>query len=610
MDAQHPDRNALERFSRGETAAIEERWIENHLRSGCARCQREVDALLPSLFQTVPALVGPAPAHVPARPLDPLDPPANPEDAAWDRLFSALEQRLVQATAEQDEAPALLAGLLDRPAGERSVLLRLDRRLQTLAVCEQLIERSFEEGFRDAGGATELAQLGLQLAGLLDGERYGRSVVQDLQARAWAYLGNARRIAFDLTGAEEALARAERLAEGGSADPLEEARILDLRASLLSDQGRFEQAAELLDVVIDIYDDLRELHRKGRAMISKGVFLGYSGWPEEAIRQIRKGLGLVDWERERRLVLIARHNLAWFLNDCGRTEDALRQLERFRHSYREFSDSWTGLRLAWLDGRIAGRLGRPAEAETTLREVRRQLPRRGRTATTPPWWRSTSPASTWRRAASARCARSPPACSTSSSPRTSTARPSPRSPSSSRPPSSTPPPPAWSRRSPPTCCGPARTRACASRRRRRRKPVARRYAPRFESSPSVPLHTVEREGVTAEVSRAETSAPTLLLPWLPSPPVRGAGGEAPKGRPPQGARRLMPRIRYPPSRATGLAVPAHRPHRHRPPPAPRRPGAARRSAAQGDRRRPLRPRRGRWASSRSTRSTSSSAPTT
>ena len=41
-------------------------------------------------------------------------------------------------------------------------------------------------------------------------------------------------------------------------DPLEEARILDFRASLLGDQGRFEQAAELLDVVIDIYDDLRE----------------------------------------------------------------------------------------------------------------------------------------------------------------------------------------------------------------------------------------------------------------------------------------------------------------------------------------------------------------
>jgi tetratricopeptide (TPR) repeat protein len=358
MISQHPNRDALERFSRGETAAAEERWIEDHLRSGCALCQREVDDLLLRL-------------------LGPGDPPSpgpledSEQDAAWDRLFSRLETRLSQATAERAEAPALLAGLFGRPREEWPVLLRLDRRLQTLAVCELLIERSFEEGFRDSARSVELAELGLQLAGLLDGERYGHSVVQDLQARAWAYLGNARRIGFDLAGAEEALARAERLAEGGSADPLEEARILDLRASLLSDQGRFEQAAELLDVVIDIYDDLREPHRKGRAMVSKGLFLGYAGWPEEAIRQIRKGLGLLDWEREPRLVLGARHNLAWFLNECGRTEDAQRQLQRFRHSYHEFANPWTELRLGWLEGRIALRLGRRDEAESTLRDVQR-----------------------------------------------------------------------------------------------------------------------------------------------------------------------------------------------------------------------------------------------
>jgi tetratricopeptide (TPR) repeat protein len=125
--------------------------------------------------------------------------------------------------------------------------------------------------------------------------------------------------------------------------------------------------------VIDIYDDLREPHRKGRAMISRGLVLGYAGWPEEAIRQIRKGLGLVDWDREPRLVLMARHNLAWFLNDCGRSEEALRHLERFRHTYNDFSDAWTTLRLAWLDGRIAGGLGRVENAEKTLREVRRRF---------------------------------------------------------------------------------------------------------------------------------------------------------------------------------------------------------------------------------------------
>jgi tetratricopeptide (TPR) repeat protein len=365
MIAQHPDRNALERFSQGETAGAEERWIEAHLRTGCALCQLEVDELLTRLLAGSPAEPAAAPdAADAANAANAAD-----ENAAWDHLFASLEARLAVATAEREQAPALVAELLARSREDQPVLLRLDRRLQTLAVCELLIERCFEEGFRDSGRSLDLADLGLLLAGLLDGERYGRSVVQDLQARAWAYLGNARRIAFDLAGAEEALARAERLADGGSADPLEEARILDLRASLLSDQGKFEQAAELLEVVIDIYDDLREPHRKGRAMISKGLFLGYSGWPEEAIREIRKGLGLIDWEREPRLVLGARHNLAWLLADCGRLEEAERQLARLRQSGHVISDAWTELRFAWLDGRIAARRGRHGEAEALLRQV-------------------------------------------------------------------------------------------------------------------------------------------------------------------------------------------------------------------------------------------------
>jgi tetratricopeptide (TPR) repeat protein len=356
MDANHPDRKALERFSLAGASAAEERWIESHLRSGCRVCQREVDDLLSTL--------NPSPQDAPS-----LD-GGGETSFVREGLFARLERRLAEVRDERSEAPHLLAELLALPAPQRQTLARQGRRFQTLAVCELLIDACFEAGFRDAGEAVELADLALVVTRQLDAAYYGPSVVQDLQARAWAYLGNARRIAFDLAGAEEALLQAERLAEGGSADPLEEARILDLRASLLGDQGRFEQAAELLDIVIDIYDDLHEPHRKGRAMISQGVFLGQAGGPEDAIRQLRKGLALVEWEREPRLVLMARHNLAWFLNDSGRSEEALQQLERFLHTYGEFPDAWTELRLAWLSGRIAARLDYLADAERTLVEVR------------------------------------------------------------------------------------------------------------------------------------------------------------------------------------------------------------------------------------------------
>jgi tetratricopeptide (TPR) repeat protein len=320
MLEKHPDRNALDRFSRGEAPVSEELWIETHLRTGCTTCQEEVDELLrPALDAAL--LTG---IEIPVQETD--------DEAVWNRLSAELARRVAEVARERSAAPSLLDELLAVPAAERSRLVCSRRRFQTFALCELLLERSGEEGFEDPARALELAGLGLEAAGRLDPGSYGPSVVQDLRARAWAYLGNARRLVCDLAGAEEALTRAERLAEIGSGDPLEEARILDFRASLLSDQGRFEQASELLDVVADIYADLREPHRRGRTLISKGVILGHAGWPEEALRLLREGLSLLDWEREPRLVLSARHNLAWFLNDCGRSDEAFRYLERFRQA--------------------------------------------------------------------------------------------------------------------------------------------------------------------------------------------------------------------------------------------------------------------------------------
>jgi tetratricopeptide (TPR) repeat protein len=358
MTEHRPDRKTLERFSSGGLHPEEGAWIEAHLRSGCAVCQKTVDELLRGLADDPPGVSS-------------LD---WDDDESWKPILSRLERHRAQILLERQAAPGLADDLLSRTPRERQELLRAgsSRSYHTFAVCERLVERSFEVGFQDPALSIEIAELAIRLADGLDIGHYG-AVALDLKARAWAYLGNARRISSDLTGAEQALARAEALAEEGSADPLEEARILDFKASLLSDQGRFERAVDLLDAVIDIYEEIRDPHRKGRALISQALFLSYAGRPEQTVERIRQGLDLIDGEEEPRLVLMARHNLAWALNDCGRSDEALRQLESFRHTYGEFPDPWTALRLAWLEGRIAAGLGKLDEAGRLLRQVRERF---------------------------------------------------------------------------------------------------------------------------------------------------------------------------------------------------------------------------------------------
>jgi tetratricopeptide (TPR) repeat protein len=434
----HPDRDALECFVRGETLAETERWILDHLRSGCLICQPTVDALLPCLealparevreplqlpqasdetdstlpprpadrfFGFAASAVSPwisplaSPSMMPSSQLVSVGRPGTPrnvrlpdlrgdgggdacrkntgarrggqedrdvENEAWDRIFAKLEQRLVLVAAERAAAPRLLGELLQRPAAERSALVHARRPFQSLALCDLLLDRSFEAGGYDSSEATALAQLGVLVADHLDTRYYGSAVVHDMKARAWAYLGNARRIGADFAGAEQALAFAEALSEDGTADPLEEARLLDLKALLLSDQGWFEEAAELLDTVIEIYEDVKDLHRKGRALISKGVCLGRSGWPQLAVARIAEGLALLDREIEPRLALTARQELAWFLAECGHCDHAQRQLDKVRKGLVAGDDARTELRMEWLETRIAHRSGRWPEAEHRL----------------------------------------------------------------------------------------------------------------------------------------------------------------------------------------------------------------------------------------------------
>jgi tetratricopeptide (TPR) repeat protein len=358
MRQQHPERQELEQFVNNRVPAGLGRWIEDHLRAGCASCQSVIDEWLPRFESSLTvSSASRAPVEMSA------------DDPAWDGVFARLEERLVEIAEQRETAPPLVEELIALERARRRVAAK-SQRFHTMAVCEALMERAFEEGFLRAGRALELTELALELSLRLDEAVCGRAVLHDLRAKAWGYLGNARRLCGDLEGASVALEMAARLLASGTADPLEEARILDFRASVLSDRGWFEEAAALLDEVIALCDEVRDSHRKGRALISQGLFTGYAGIHETAVVLLRRGLALINPQREPRLVLAAQHNLIGFLNDAGRCLEAQRLFELFRQSYAEFPDPWTAIRMRWLEGRIAAGLGHTDAAEIALRDVR------------------------------------------------------------------------------------------------------------------------------------------------------------------------------------------------------------------------------------------------
>jgi tetratricopeptide (TPR) repeat protein len=305
---------------------------------------------------------------------------SDPEKKYEPALDAALERagdRLEEIHREIESAAGLLEELTATPAPERPERIRTEVRFHALKLCDLLLKRSRESWFRDPARAVELARLAVEIADWLDSGYYGEPLVEGERAIAWAYLGNAYRIASDLRSAEEALLRAQEHHKLAGEDALTGAQILSFMASLRTSQGRFDEAAKILDQAIAVYREARDRHLEGEALIKKGLASGHGGKPEEAIQLIERGLAKIDSAEEPRLLVYAGHNLIGFLNESGRSEQALKILEQTRSLYLTLGEKTPLIRLHWLEGRIARDLGRLDQAERALLEAREGFVERG-----------------------------------------------------------------------------------------------------------------------------------------------------------------------------------------------------------------------------------------
>jgi tetratricopeptide (TPR) repeat protein len=305
------------------------------------------------------------------------DDPQKKYGPALDAALDKAGDRIEEIHREIEAAAGLLEELTATPGTERSERIRTEVRFHALKLCDLLLKRSRDSWFRDPSRAVELARLAVEIAEWLDVGYYGEALVEEERALAWAYLGNALRIASDLRSAEEALLRAEEHYKRSGEDALTGAQILSFLASLRTSQERFGEAAELLDQAIVVYREARDRHLEGKALIKKGIAFGLSGQLAEAIRLIQRGLLRINVSDEPQLLVSARHNLIGFLNESGRSEEALRALEQTRGLYLTLGEPTHLIRLRWLEGRIFRDLGRLDQAEAALREAQDGFVERG-----------------------------------------------------------------------------------------------------------------------------------------------------------------------------------------------------------------------------------------
>jgi hypothetical protein len=242
-------------------------------------------------------------------------------------------------------------------------------RLRGLAGVEALLQKSWEIRYDAPHEMVFLAGLAVTWAQTLDPKRYGAAFVRDVQGRALIELGNAHRVADELDAAQKTLGEAAQMIKEGTGDELLEARLCDVQASLHADRRFFTASCEALDAVHVIHERRGDRHLAGRALVSKSLYKMYQGNIAEAEVLIRRGLALIDQDREPSVFQCAVHNLLLLLIEQDRFQEARKQLFLHRPRMATLGDLQL-LKLRAVEGRIAFGLGRLAQAEIIFQELR------------------------------------------------------------------------------------------------------------------------------------------------------------------------------------------------------------------------------------------------
>lgn len=294
-------------------------------------------------------------------------------ESAYSDVTRAVADKLrrtgVEIERERASAGVLWDELEKHPHSRRLLMVENSSRFQTYGLAELLLQEC-RSGWTEAPGRSEeLAELALAVIHRLERRLHGSALVNDLKAESWSYIANCRRIRSDLRSVSEAFDIAEEFRARGTGDLMEEAEILQLKASFFRDQRRFEEAHTAVDRAIEIFREAGDHHAEGRALIKKATVYRHAADTEQAIPFLQRAASLVDPGREPRLLLLIKSNLALYLNETGHAMEARKLLTDARTLALEGGGTLDRLRVLWIEGLVNKELGQIGLAEAALRRV-------------------------------------------------------------------------------------------------------------------------------------------------------------------------------------------------------------------------------------------------
>ena len=292
--------------------------------------------------------------------------------AAWDAArLGLVDPRRVLRPAHSAAARAMKRLRPLTPAGRRKKIKLARSGFRTPAQVKAFFAEATALLRGDPRKALDWLDLAEEVVFWLPGRRYSPGMVAALGLRAAALRANALRVAGDLQAAD-ALFRRLRFDRRRAlvAEVEVRAELASLEASLRHDQRRFDEADYLLAWAVSRYRAAGDGEGTAKTLIKLALGCSHRGDPAAALLFLREAAELVDLERAPRRCLEVQHNLALCLCQLGEHEEAAAIIAASRPLYARFTDPWTQILRAWLEGRLARGQGKADAAERHLLSAR------------------------------------------------------------------------------------------------------------------------------------------------------------------------------------------------------------------------------------------------
>lgn len=293
----------------------------------------------------------------------------------YSNAFQQAGQRAIEYAAalsgERRRARRDLDELLALPTTERRRRIAdAHTRFRSRSLVELLIEESHSRVRQNPEEARELAELAPAILYWMPGDAR-RSWANRAYARSLAHRANALRVGGDLHAADEVFHElgafmARKVIDGEELH----AEVGSLKASLRTDQRRFDEAEGLLDQAILLSRSCRDDNALAKNLIKRADVQRMNDRHEASAASLTQALTLLDRETDGFLYLCAVGTLCLHHCDTGRFVEAETLLAESAGLIAVNSDRWLKLRIRHLRARIAQGLGHSAEAESLYLSTR------------------------------------------------------------------------------------------------------------------------------------------------------------------------------------------------------------------------------------------------